>query len=343
LYSSSPENMEVFTNDVVLAIASFLPPIDLVHLGLTCKRFGGKLGATNDGAGVKRVKKRKKKKRKNVANVDEATLPLSLMNGLARGMVLKSEDEEWKQFLTKKHYESWIAVYKRLHQLRTSLVFCDFIGSGLRHVANDLSHAEAKSKLTRLVKRWPNATCATAKCQEVMRSGRHFANFTATWPGEDIKIGIMRPIRGWSQKRNAGLFDPSHYSPSFPDDEGGYIDFCEDQMVGYEGGHHSYFLSLATGQIGAFGPLGVNSIIEAWSTLEIMKEDKTVGLLLDLDKGELSVFIGKRPFGVKIRGIVGHFCWAAVIMANQSRDQALHETVWNETAVCIERAPVPEA
>ena len=36
--------METFTDDTVVALASFLSPHDMLSLALTCKRFGSKHG-----------------------------------------------------------------------------------------------------------------------------------------------------------------------------------------------------------------------------------------------------------------------------------------------------------
>ena len=38
--------METFTDDTVVALASFLAPHDMLSLALTCKRFGAKHGTT---------------------------------------------------------------------------------------------------------------------------------------------------------------------------------------------------------------------------------------------------------------------------------------------------------
>jgi len=38
--------METFTDDTVVALATFLSPPDMLSLALTCKRFGDKHGAT---------------------------------------------------------------------------------------------------------------------------------------------------------------------------------------------------------------------------------------------------------------------------------------------------------
>ena len=39
--------METFTDDTVVALASFLSPHDMISLALTCKRFGTKQGTVD--------------------------------------------------------------------------------------------------------------------------------------------------------------------------------------------------------------------------------------------------------------------------------------------------------
>ena len=36
----------------------------------------------------------------------------------------------------------------------------------------------------------------------------------------------------------------------------------------------------------------------------------TIGMLLDLDEGTLSVYNNGRKLGVMKRGLAGHYCWA---------------------------------
>ena len=89
------------SDDIVYALAAFLPPKDLVNLALTCKSFGGAAS----------------KKKKSWSRIEE----------VARRQVSAAKDDvkfKWRQsdLLTIEGQESWIAVYNRLHLLRTSTI-----------------------------------------------------------------------------------------------------------------------------------------------------------------------------------------------------------------------------
>ncbi len=271
--------MEALTDDDVHSVASYLSVPDLVNLGRTCKRFGGKPGENGDGTGgnvtiTKRATKKRKgsRKHKKIDNIDETAAPVSLINGFVRGVVLKINEENWRHLLVKKHNESWLAVYHRLLQLQTSLVFVNFFGKGLQYVDNDLSCVKAKMKSRRAAPKI-RSTMATAMCQEVMSSGKHYATFTVVWPGYAIQLGIMRPI--WHKPTNVGDFVPlwkfTNYHQSIELEEGKKI---------------ILFLDLDKGEFKVFEDRNVEGT--GW-------------------------FV--RQIGETITGLSGEFCWAAYLEA----------------------------
>ena len=46
-----------------------------------------------------------------------------------------------------------------------------------------------------------------------------------------------------------------------------------------------------------------------WKGIEGLDEDGTIGLLLDLDEGTLSVYKNRRRLGVMKSGLSGEYCW----------------------------------
>ena len=55
------------------------------------------------------------------------------------------------------------------------------------------------------------------------------------------------------------------------------------------------------------------SVIEDWDGMEILSSPCTIGMLLDLDEGTLSVYNNGRKLGVMKRGLAGHYCWVVAI------------------------------
>jgi len=52
---------------------------------------------------------------------------------------------------------------------------------------------------------------------------------------------------------------------------------------------------------------------DSWDGMERMRYGGTVGMLLDLDEGTLSVYMNGRELGVMKRGLAGPYCWVVSI------------------------------
>ena len=60
--------------------------------------------------------------------------------------------------------------------------------------------------------------------------------------------------------------------------------------------------------------------------MEIASGSYTIGMLLDLDEGTLSVYKNGRKLGVMKRELAGHYCWV-VSLRNRSQVTIKRETV----------------
>ena len=251
--------MDACTDDNIFAIASYLQPTDLVRLALVCKRFGG--GANN--------KSTKSKRRQ------DGEWPWSLMEEASRRRVSAAKDDKnnkWRNsdlLTVNGDEESWMTVDQRLHLLQSSLVFSRIIGSSLNYINGDISHIQGKRKEA--------VGYSIAICQEVMKSGRHYAEFVVTKKGA-IYIGIVRPIHDYPKKKI-----------KFED----FRSYCSDKREdpGYVGNRDEWYyyderVSLENGDI--------------------------IGLLLDLDKGTTTVYKNgtclQRWHGAS--RLYGHYSWA---------------------------------
>ena len=174
--------LETCTDDNILAMASFLLPKELVNLALVCKLFGGKnVAAARPAAGKRRREGR----------------PWSAMEEASRRRVSAAKNDRhdpWRDsdLIMIWRKESWMAVDHRLHLLRSSYAFSRIIGSAIGHVNGDITHVQQRRR--------EMVGSSVAICQEVMKSGKHYAEFTITGDGI-IYVGIIRPIHGWSKKR----------------------------------------------------------------------------------------------------------------------------------------------
>jgi len=68
-------------------------------------------------------------------------------------------------------------------------------------------------------------------------------------------------------------------------------------------------------------------VTEEWNGMEEMSSSCTIGMLLDLDEGTISVYNNGRKLGVMKRGLAGHYCWVVTLAGG--------------TRVTIKRGTVP--
>ena len=85
--------MEIFTDDTVVALTSFLAPRDMLSLALSCKRFGDKHGTAS---------KQSVGREERIREVRQRTETLSLMEVAARTVLQCQVDGRGKERSTKK-------------------------------------------------------------------------------------------------------------------------------------------------------------------------------------------------------------------------------------------------
>ena len=247
--------------DVISQLAAFLEAGDLCQVKATCKS----LGSANDGA---------------------AFNGLPMAEEAARRMYEDASDEE-KAMLPRYDGESWIELYHHLLMLRARLTFDQLVGRYGQYRGGDKAAVQGKK-----IDVMPGDGYSSAfGGDHVMRAGKHWATFTSSSRfGYNQKVGVIRPLRGWG-KRGLEWFSPG--SSYF------YQDFQRERTDRWEGDVHYcrielYYGSCCWSDWREERPS--NSI--KWKGRDSYNKDcATLGMLLDLGNGTLSVYQNGRRFG----------------------------------------------
>lgn len=252
--------MDACADDHIFTVASYLPPTDLASLAFACRRFGGGNNAIPRQRGGAR---------------EGGVRPWSLMEESSRRRVSAAKNDRgnpWRnsELLTIQGEESWMAVDQRLHLLKSELVFSRIIGGAIGYVNGDIRHVQARRRET--------IGYSVSICQNVMKSGRHYAEFILTNNGT-FHVGVVRPIHDWSKKKIR------HRE---------FTAYCRKQHTpAYKGTVHQHFIINDQG--------GYES-------------GDVIGLLLNVDEGDLTVFRNGIKLGTT-SGLAGHYCWATALVA----------------------------
>lgn len=297
--------MNELNEDITTALASFLATKELIALASTCRHFGGSpLTARRKeqypwNEPRNHLRERLKRERENGV--------LSLIEKAAKREVKKARREDVvlkRGSLLKRssRRESWFAPYGRLVQLRTKPVFYRIIGEHMTHHDNkDLSIVKDLNPRHR---DWGELPLAVG--QEVMSTGQHYAEFKAV-RGGIVKIGIIRPgAQEWDGK--IGRLN----------EHSGFIHYCVQQQSmgtqGYAGDvHHFLWKPDFTDVPEDTGPRDFGRRRGG------LRDNDMIGIGVDLDRGELSVYFNNLYIGVKKTGLRGHYCWAVSILDDYMR------------------------
>ena len=235
------------TDDLLIHIVSMLTaPTDLVRLQLTCPHFADKVCGSSE--------------------------MLSIPEEAAR-LWLEGCSEQERGWVPRRGLESWLGLMHEVGALRLPLAF----GRWRMPISRCLR--------TGRWRRWTRSAGYTgvfvAASRVVMRSGRHFAQFTVV-AGDDVLFGVIRP--GW-------------------DVEGGQHAFCKD-------GHCFYDTFDGRRLPGT----------HAWEGMQHAREEgDRIGMLLDLDQGSMSVWKNGELLGVmQAEGLSGPLCWAVELYQGHS-------------------------
>ena len=286
---SKTEHLKITTlgNDATVHIASFLGANDIVCLGRTCGHFGNRYVSPNGQM-------------------------TSLVEELAGQVIDGSATDYEKSVLVggKK-----IKRLRELEMMRLPLYFKQLIGSG-----NAIRPHHGMSIVSMSC---DGGNEVTAISNHVMRTGKHYVTFhiseTAGRLADPyyLDFGVIRPVKDWD-KKGLDSFEPTcYYDVSFDD--------CEN--------YREQLLAEKTDEWGndlhccCFDSDDGRCYFASWNDEDKTEKDDwngddwegsepfnaigncTVGLLLNLDSGTLSVFKDGRELGIMKGGLAGAYCW----------------------------------
>ncbi|EJK62310.1 hypothetical protein THAOC_17083 [Thalassiosira oceanica] len=231
-----------------------------------------------------------------------STLNWSLIEEVARQAVCSRATDDEMGCLPQyfRGTATWLSI---LHRHEHLLMFDVLLGICIEHRNGDKTAVCATGDLM----------CSTAiSSSYVMKSGAHFAEFLIT--GRPC-IGIVRPMPGLE----AGAYQKDfsfYYSSLYPDflaqrsDDWGNSDVHACDFCCYDGTM-------------SFTNWDDYEIDNEWEGKESCQSGDTVGLLLNLDEGTLTVYRNNRRLGVMMDGLSGPYCWFVSLVKHQTSTDAV--------------------
>jgi len=300
--------METFTDDTIVALASFLSPHDMLSLALTCKRFGDKHG-TKTSRSRRLAAREANKSRGSGREVRQRTEPISLMEVAARTVLQTKWTDEEKNALPRREDESWIGIYQEFLKLfRLPLQFDKLAG-------NNMDYVDGSTDKSKVCSNFQWGVSGSAICTNIMRAGKHYVSFQVS-DGDSsanfgIIIGVMRPTTNdiTSKKSchpadNLSRFSLNDYEILHRNN----IDCCLLNTHNGNGIIRSRWKRWETPdeECKSFN----------WEGMEPTHERSyKIGFALDLDEGTLDVYKNDRRLGTMKSGLVGEYCWVASLLS----------------------------
>ena len=228
------------------------------------------------------------------ANDGAAINGQSVTEEAARRVYEGASDEE-KVMLPRYGGETWIVLYHHLLMLRRRLTFDQLVGSHVEYVGGDEAAVQGKKVNGRA--EYSQAICGN----HIMRMGKHWATFTSSSGFQDLEVaGVVRPLPRW-ETRGLNNFSPG--APRF------HQDLLQERTGRWDGDVHCCRIYMGHGHC-------------FWSdwTGEYAKGNdydrgcRTLGMMLDLGEGTLSVYQNGERLGTLKDGLAREYCWIAGFM-----------------------------
>ncbi|EJK53038.1 hypothetical protein THAOC_27591, partial [Thalassiosira oceanica] len=260
--------VDVLGNDLLVRCASYLDADGLAQLGRTSASFG----------------------------IPQVGQQRSLANEAARQRFRLSATDEERSRLPKYDGESDVGLLRALEQLRRPLCFDELAGNGFspqEHPASVTCTDEEEG--------W-----STAVSGHTMRGGRHFVEFEINLNGlPDVQLGVIRPVSltgGIDAEADwRGSVSPVAVSLDW---KPAVAEKLRSQRTAKWGESRVHCCSYFCDDGRCFWTDWDNEQVSFnWQGQEELEVSGTIGLLLDLNGGTLSVFKNGRRLGVMKEGL----------------------------------------
>ena len=261
---------------VVAHISSFLgTSLELRNLALTCKSFGWRLPTS--------------------------TLNWSLVEEVARQVVSSGRNTVGARVTLSPYVRgttTWLSI---LRESEYPLKFDTLLGRGMEHTNERRTSVRTGSRTGYV------GTSSAFASNYVMESGIHYAEFHIV-KGRPY-IGIVRPMPNLDLARYASgglcFFDRSFYD-----------DFLAARTDEWGSGNvHACYYFVSSGRNYWTNWAGERQPELVWEGMEGCIVGDTLGMLLNLDKGTLTVYRNNRRLGVMKDELSGSYCWSVELPA----------------------------
>ncbi|EJK76457.1 hypothetical protein THAOC_01780 [Thalassiosira oceanica] len=229
-----------------------------------------------------------------------STLNWSLVEEVARQAVSSMSTDAEMSSLPRyvRGTATWLSI---LHKHEHLLMFDVLLGAYIEHRNVDKTTVSAAEGVY-------DRRSVAVSSGYVMKSGAHYAEFLINgYP----YIGIVRPMPGLDASAYQGEFD--FFGSVF------YTDFLaqrSDDWGDSIGNVHACEFSCYDGEMG-WTDWDDDDIFNGWEGMEGYQSDDTVGMLLNLDRGTLTVYKNNRRLGVMKDGLSGPYCWYVSLVKSQ--------------------------
>ncbi|EJK61804.1 hypothetical protein THAOC_17645 [Thalassiosira oceanica] len=265
--------LDVLGNDLLVRCASYLDADGLAQLGRTSARFG----------------------------IPQAGQQRSLANEAARQQFRQSATDEERSRLPQYGDESDVGLSRALEQLRQPLCFDKLVGGGFSPQENPASVTHTGRAMS------------TAVSGHTMRGGRHFVEFEIKDDqlSSYIHLGVMRPV-SLTCGNDLDAEWKGHVNPLavFSGHRPAVAEKLRFQRTAKWGDSNIHCCASYCSSGRCFWTDWDNEKgLSDWQGQESLEGSGTIGLLLDLDEGTLSVFKNGRRLGEMKEGLGGEYCW----------------------------------
>ena len=221
---------------------------------------------------------------------------LSLIDETARRIVHDVATEEEMAALPRYDGgDNWLCKYNYLQSLRVPLAFDQLVGP-IRYVDGNKTCVASNDS---------TSDWATAFSNNIMMAGKHYVSFEVCNPRSlFLLLGVMRPGEAMQSAKYHPLL------PLF------YHNFTQRKgSVQYNNTVNCCMYYSCDGCCSSHDWGEGFSVRNEWDGMESLSAGSyTVGMLLDLDEGTLSVYKNGRKLGVMKRGLAGQYCWVVSLL-----------------------------